>query len=247
MKGSPFTVVKKSMVMEMNNTYIDDNDDKTAIDVFKRLMGLDDDSYEIYRILLERKEVRAADLASLTSLSRVRIYQILNTLEEKGLITSEGGRPRIYRALNPSSLIDDMKREVEDAIERAEGILSSIYSSGGDIGGVVSVTGNMEDVLASLIANASISIEIYLSDVIMPPLKLASLLGKRRDREIRIFLSGRAKSYRMALSAYDIREGDLDANVFIFDSSRALFSSGGRWYMLNDPGICAIMARGLWR
>lgn len=90
-----------------------------------------------YLALLRRRRASGAEVARLGSLPRQRVYDVLDALVARGLVTVEPGRPSTYSPVAPqdavSLLLDDHRERLErlegEAVE-AVGRLTPAYTAG---------------------------------------------------------------------------------------------------------------------
>jgi sugar-specific transcriptional regulator TrmB len=84
------------------------------------LRGFGLSTYEAaaYAVLLRASQADASDVAHKAGIPVGRVYDVLNGLVERGLLTMHEGRPKTYRALSPrvamSLLLAQRKRELDD-------------------------------------------------------------------------------------------------------------------------------------
>lgn len=79
-----------------------------------------------YRALLERGPSSGYALAKALAIARANAYQALNGLLAKGAATSDGGSPKIYRALSPSALVALLAgRQARELDELEEALVAS--------------------------------------------------------------------------------------------------------------------------
>ncbi len=95
-----------------------------------REMGLSKYETKIYVSLLMRGVATASELSDLSGVPYTRVYDVLNSLESKGLIASIPGRPLRYQALDPELAFRNMyeleKRALEEKLAELERNISRI-------------------------------------------------------------------------------------------------------------------------
>ena len=79
--------------------------------------GLTQYESRIYLALMEKKRLKASEVAQLADIPRARIYEDLKSLEAKGLCQSISGKTRLFSATDPSQLHDILIRLEKDKIE----------------------------------------------------------------------------------------------------------------------------------
>ncbi len=108
-----------------------------SIDVKElEMFGLSNYEARAYLHLLPMGLTTAKHLSSLSSIPGGRIYEVLTTLEQKGLVQKQDSRPKRYLAIEPShalrSLLEMKNEELEIIKQSASSVeekLSSIYNS----------------------------------------------------------------------------------------------------------------------
>ena len=83
------------------------------------LLGLNRYEAAVYGALLERGDYAPSSLAQRAQIPRQRIYDILNSLEEKGFCAVKSTRPRLYGAVDPAiALSQHLKRKEKELHEQ---------------------------------------------------------------------------------------------------------------------------------
>lgn len=81
-------------------------------------LGLNAYEASAYVALLGRREASPAEVARLARLPRQRIYDVLESLESKGLCLARDGTPKTYSAIDPKIALEVLAQERADALER---------------------------------------------------------------------------------------------------------------------------------
>lgn len=104
----------------------------TKPELIKKIKGYFDlNIYEtkVWLALLSKGIASAGEIAEISNVPRSRTYDVLENLEKKGFAIEKIGKPIRYVAVDPSSVIERLKRDiVEKAKEKSE-ILSSLKES----------------------------------------------------------------------------------------------------------------------
>ncbi|MBR9679802.1 MAG: TrmB family transcriptional regulator [Candidatus Altiarchaeota archaeon] len=87
--------------------------DDALVDVVKEYFDLNSYEAKVWLALLGRGISSAGELAEMTGVPRSRTYDILESLERKGLVIMRLGKPIKYIAVNPQEVIDKLKKRVE--------------------------------------------------------------------------------------------------------------------------------------
>ena len=102
-------------------------------EIIARLKSLGLTLYEAkaYIAILKKGVMTSTEVAKEAGIPQPRVYDVLKSLEEKGLILVSKGRPRLYRAENPRTslkrLIDRIKQRIIEDYEKSVSILEGIY------------------------------------------------------------------------------------------------------------------------
>ncbi len=95
--------------------------------------GLSDKEAEIYLACLKSGEATATKISELTGIIRTTIYDILENLRKKGVITSfKKDKKYYFRATKPSALIDmlkDKERIIKDVLSELNSISNSLQNN----------------------------------------------------------------------------------------------------------------------
>lgn len=98
-------------------------------------IGLSKREAEVYLALLQKKEFTAPDIAKITTITRTKVYEILQNLVKKGLCNeSYRDAVKVYRGVDPKIAIDNILQVYEKELEykkrtaeNFENALSLIY------------------------------------------------------------------------------------------------------------------------
>jgi sugar-specific transcriptional regulator TrmB len=103
--------------------------DERLVDTIKEHFDLNSYEAKVWIALLGRGITSAGELAELTGVPRSRTYDILESLERKGLVIMRLGKPIKYISLNPKEVIDKLKKQVDmelhERVERIEEVKSN--------------------------------------------------------------------------------------------------------------------------
>jgi len=102
-------------------------------DFLNRLKDFGLNSYEskLWIALLSRGVSTAGELSDISNVPRSRAYDVLESLEKKGFIVVKVGKPIKYLAVNPSEVVDRVKKKVVEEAEERNKLLSELKD--GDI------------------------------------------------------------------------------------------------------------------
>lgn len=100
-------------------------------DFLKKLKDFGLNSYEakIWTALLSRGVSTAGELSDIANVPRSRSYDVLESLEKKGFIVMKIGKPIKYIAVDPSEVIERVKKNVRDEAEQHASQLEELKGS----------------------------------------------------------------------------------------------------------------------
>lgn len=90
-------------------------------------LGLSNYSARTYIVITNLGPVDATSIALEANIPRTKIYEVLKKLEEDGWIIVEQGRPKLFSAQDPRSIIDDRKSDLFMEIDSLSSELSMMY------------------------------------------------------------------------------------------------------------------------
>lgn len=88
-------------------------------------LGLTDYEIKAYMALIEGGEMTASQLSEFASIPYSKIYEILESLEEKGWIGTEGGRPAKYYPRSPLTALEASWTRLEKEFKANEEVIVS--------------------------------------------------------------------------------------------------------------------------
>jgi sugar-specific transcriptional regulator TrmB len=179
--------------------------DKSLISKMKEF-GLNSYEIKIWSALLARGSATAGELAEISNVPRSRSYDILESLEKKGFVVSQFGKPIRYLAIEPAEAVNRVKasilKDAEENIQILEEIktspilkeLNQLYENGIgkidplEISGAIKTRKNVHDHLRFLISNSEDSIELMSTEaaIINKVNNLLFDLKKAKERGVKI-------------------------------------------------------------
>jgi sugar-specific transcriptional regulator TrmB len=91
--------------------------------------GLNTYESKLWTALLSRGVSTAGELSDIASVPRSRSYDVLESLEKKGFIIMKLGKPIKYMAVQPSEVLERVKKKIEDDAKSQMKIIDSIKKS----------------------------------------------------------------------------------------------------------------------
>jgi sugar-specific transcriptional regulator TrmB len=86
-------------------------------------VGLTEYETRAYLILLERGVMTASEVSKHSSVPYSKVYETLNSLERKGWVEVEGGRPSRYFPKAPSEALEAARLRLEDMVSGWKGVV----------------------------------------------------------------------------------------------------------------------------
>lgn len=84
----------------------------------KRHFKLNIYEVKIWTAILSKGIASAGELADISGVPRSRCYDVLESLEKKGFVIMKIGKPIKYLAINPSAIIERVKRDITESAEQ---------------------------------------------------------------------------------------------------------------------------------
>jgi DNA-binding MarR family transcriptional regulator len=91
-------------------------------------LGLTSYSSRAYAALARLPQATAPDLADATRVPRQRIYDVLGSLIDQGLVAKTPGKPAAYRAVDPASAAAALMRAHRDSLARLEVVATDLVA-----------------------------------------------------------------------------------------------------------------------
>jgi sugar-specific transcriptional regulator TrmB len=81
-------------------------------------LGLTEYETKAYISLVEKGTCTAGSLSKLTEIPHSKIYEVLMRLEKRKLIEAQKGRPILFKAVKPSTAIENIETQLKDSVEK---------------------------------------------------------------------------------------------------------------------------------
>ncbi len=123
-------------------------------------IGLTKREAEVYLALLQRKEFTAPELTKITTITRTKIYEILQSLVHKGIcVESSRNGSKVYRCIDPKIALKNIVTNYEQVVEQKK--IEFEQKQKLDIEQKKSTAGLLQKELASLYVDKSTSFEPF--------------------------------------------------------------------------------------
>ncbi len=94
-----------------------------------RDFGLNSYESKIWTALLSRGVSTAGELSDIANVPRSRSYDVLESLEKKGFIIMKIGKPIKYIAVNPSDVLERVKKKIKQESDQKQDAIDKIKES----------------------------------------------------------------------------------------------------------------------
>src|SRR3989344_4207784 len=102
--------------------------DNTLLDKLK-LFGLNSYQAKLWTALLSRGVATAGELSDISNVPRSRAYDVLESLEKKGIIIMKIGKPIKYIAVPPSEVVKRVQNKLKEDMDRQTVQLEQVKTS----------------------------------------------------------------------------------------------------------------------
>ncbi|WP_218124050.1 TrmB family transcriptional regulator [Haloplanus vescus] len=197
-----------------NNTTPDAGTDALVEDVVSTLRTFELTEYEAkcFVALTRLREGTAKEVSDVADVPRARIYDSMDALQDRGLVSVQESKPRRFRAVSPHEAVDLLERECRSRLDRLGTALPRLGSPNRSTGAgeVWTMEGEaaVAERLATLLADAetealfAVATDTLLSDDLLDALSAAT------DRGVDVVVGSPSDAIRD-----QIREADSGADV----------------------------------
>jgi len=97
-------------------------------DIAKKLLEIGFTEYEAkaYSAMLEQNMLTATEISKLSKIPQGRIYNVINTLEQKGFCITITGAVKKFKALSPKTAFSELIEEREDEVEKMQNLAGKL-------------------------------------------------------------------------------------------------------------------------
>ncbi|SDZ84119.1 transcriptional regulator TrmB [Haloplanus vescus] len=204
----------RERVVVTNNTTPDAGTDALVEDVVSTLRTFELTEYEAkcFVALTRLREGTAKEVSDVADVPRARIYDSMDALQDRGLVSVQESKPRRFRAVSPHEAVDLLERECRSRLDRLGTALPRLGSPNRSTGAgeVWTMEGEaaVAERLATLLADAetealfAVATDTLLSDDLLDALSAAT------DRGVDVVVGSPSDAIRD-----QIREADSGADV----------------------------------
>ena len=228
--------------------------------------GLNTYESKLWTALLSRGISTAGELSDIANVPRSRSYDVLESLEKKGFIIMKLGKPIKYVAVQPSEVLERVKKKVVIEAESQTKILDSLkgseilkelnllHSQGvelvepTDLSGALKGRSNLYNHLEAMIKSAEQSIDLMTTaeGLLRKADTLKSLLQKAKERKVKIRIAAPVtketeKVVKELKNIAEIRNAsNIKARFCVIDGKQITFM------LLDDSEVHPTYDSGVW-
>jgi HTH-type transcriptional regulator, sugar sensing transcriptional regulator len=158
-------------------------------------LGLTSYEIKVYLSLLEHGSMTAADISKTSGVPYSKIYEVLNSLENKVWLESDSSRPQTFFPKSPSTALDAIRLQKENEIKSNEEIIRNelmpIYEKSGIkekpeiwvVRGFYNIAGKVSEIIQNSQRELLIALPQIAQEIAKP---LQPMLRSLHDKGIRI-------------------------------------------------------------
>ena len=233
----------------------------------KQLKNLGLNSYEvkIWTALLSRGVSTAGELSDIANVPRSRSYDVLESLEKKGFLSTKSGKPTRYTAISPEDALENTKKNTQERAEEeikklnnlkntslinkltdlhTKGEISTdLYNLSGSLRGRNNLYNHIEYMMAK--AEKYILLSTTQKEFINFTEQFRPLFKKLKKRNIRITIAtqinNQTKEYIHKIKQFaEVKNTDTKARFCIVDGKEIIFM------VLDDNEVHPTYDVGIW-
>lgn len=228
--------------------------------------GLNTYESKLWTALLSRGVSTAGELSDIANVPRSRSYDVLESLEKKGFIIMKLGKPIKYVAVQPSEVLERVKKKVTIEADSQTKILESLKGSEilqeltllhtqgvelvepTDLSGALKGRSNLYNHLETMIKTAESSVDIMTTSegLVRKAEVLKTILQKAKDRKVKVRIAAplnkeTEKILKEFKGAAEIRHvEDIKARFIVVDGKQITFM------LLDDSEVHPTYDSGVW-
>ena len=231
----------------------------------RRYFGLNLYEVKIWSALLSRGVSTAGELSDIANVPRSRSYDVLESLEKKGFVVMKLGKPIKYIAVEPSEVLERVKKNVQkdakDQIKRLEDLkstdviqeLNALHKQGvelvepSDLSGSIRGRHNLYNHMELTIRDAEESVVIMTTaqGLVRKVEGLKPTMEKLKKRGVKIRIAAPITKDNMAAvsdlsGVAEVRNTPVNARFILVDGKEIIFM------VMNDSDVHPTYDVGIW-
>jgi len=185
-----------------NNTTTDAGTDSLVEEVVGTLRTFELTEYEAkcFVALTRLREGTAKEVSDVADVPRARIYDSMDALQDRGLVSVQESKPRRFRAVSPHEAVDLLERECRSRLDRLGAVLPRLGSPNRSTGAgeVWTMEGEaaVSERLATLVTDADDEVLLAVAAEALLGDDLTDALADATDRGVDVVIGTPADSLR---------------------------------------------------
>jgi len=188
-----------------NNTTTDTGTDSLVEEVVSTLRTFELTEYEAkcFVALTRLREGTAKEVSDVADVPRARIYDSMDALQDRGLVSVQESKPRRFRAVSPREAVDLLERECRSRLDRLGAVLPRLGSPDRSTGAgeVWTMEGEaaVSERLATLVADADDEVLLAVAAEALLGNDLIDALANAVDRSVDVVIGSPSDPIRERL------------------------------------------------
>ena len=207
-------------------------------------LGLTSYEIKVYLSLLEHGSMTAADISRTSGVPYSKIYEVLNSLENKVWLESDSSRPQTFFPKSPSTALDAIRLQKENEIKSNEEIIRNelmpIYEKSGVkekpeiwvVRGFYNIAGKVSEIIQNSQKELLIALPQIAQEIAKP---LQPLLRSLHDKGIRIVVLVSEGTSTEIIKTISRIKDDMFGGGVIGDSTQVLILLGEEGNRKGEP------------
>ena len=169
-------------------------------------LGLSKYEKSAYRVLFNIQKGSASEIASRSKVPQAKIYSVLKSLEEKGLISQELSKTKTYLLNNPktslASIVERKSRQIDRLKGKADEVVAQFEKINPKSGQFVKIIHGRENVLETIDRNFENTVSFYYATAGFKTnsVSLRGAVKKMLDRGVSVCFIGNIDSRNLWLA-----------------------------------------------
>jgi sugar-specific transcriptional regulator TrmB len=200
--GVSLTAERTGRPVVTNNTTTDTGTDALVEEVVSTLRTFELTEYEAkcFVALTRLREGTAKEVSDVADVPRARIYDSMDALQDRGLVSVQESKPRRFRAVSPREAVDLLERECRSRLERLGTALPRLGSPNRTTGAgeVWSMEGEaaISERLAALVQDADDEVLLAVAVEALLGEDLIDALADAADRGVDVVIGSPGEAIR---------------------------------------------------
>jgi sugar-specific transcriptional regulator TrmB len=167
-------------------------------------LGLTEYEAKCLVALVRIEQGTAKDVSDVADVPRARVYDSMDTLQERGLADVQGSQPRRYRSVPTDRIVDRLRRDFDERFDQLSDLLPQLRAPDREDEGpgvwTLEGTDSVSDRLAALAGNAASELLVVVATDGLLTDDFLAALGAAGDRGVAVTAASPSPSIREAIA-----------------------------------------------